>query len=140
MSGTVLVVDDDPAIRLVVKQNLTLEGFEVLEAADGIEAMQQITKAQPGLVVLDVMMPGLDGYAVLEQMRGRKETAEIPVILLTALSSTEEVWEGWNRGVDYYMTKPFDVEELVRFVTYIFEGRGAEAGPGAGPEPPSDTP
>lgn len=121
MTGrTLLVVDDDPAIRLILVQNLKLEGYEVKEAIDGGEALDLIAAEPPDLIILDVMLPVLDGFEVLERLRSKPATAELPVIMLTALSSTEEIWAGWNKGVDYYMTKPFDIEEIIRFIDYIF--------------------
>jgi DNA-binding response OmpR family regulator len=122
MGAKVLVVDDDPAIRRVLLQTLELEGYEVDQAADGEEALTHIAVSFPDLVILDVMMPKLDGFGVVERLRGDPQTSKLPVILLTARSSTEDQWEGWQRGVDYYMTKPFDVEELLRFMEYVFNG------------------
>ncbi|MEO7804626.1 MAG: response regulator, partial [Actinomycetota bacterium] len=79
-----------------------------------------VAASAPDLLVLDVTMPVMDGFQVVEELRSRPETAGLPVILLTALSSNEEIWAGWNKGVDYYMTKPFDIQELIRFIDYIF--------------------
>lgn len=123
MTGkNILVVDDDPAIRKVLAQNLSLEGYEVTTVSDGEEALETVAAAVPDLVILDVMMPRLDGYGVLEKLRAESDTEDLPVILLTAKSSADDVWEGWQRGADYYMTKPFDIEELLRFMDYIFGG------------------
>lgn len=116
----VLVVDDDPAIRRILTLTLELEGYEIETASDGQEALRALGRALPDVVVLDVMMPKLNGFQVLQRMREEPRTADVPVIILTAKAGTEDVWEGWRRGVDYYMTKPFDVEELLRFMEHIF--------------------
>ena len=122
MTRRILVVDDDPSIRRLLNATLELEGYTVATAADGEEALAELPGSNPDVVVLDVMMPKLNGLDVLERIRRNPATATLPVILLTAKSSKEDVWEGWQRGVDYYMTKPFDVEELLRFIEFVLEG------------------
>ena len=117
---TILVVDDDDDIRAVVCHNLEVDGFRVLSAAGGDEAMEILEHDTPNLVILDVMMPVRDGYDVLAELRSRPETAELPVVLLTAKRAESDIWEGWSSGADYYMTKPFEVGELLRFVHYVF--------------------
>jgi DNA-binding response OmpR family regulator len=125
MNRKVLVVDDDPSIRRLLNATLELEGYTVAMASDGEEALAELPTSQPDVVVLDVMMPKLNGLDVLDRIRRNPETATLPVILLTAKSSKEDVWEGWQRGVDYYMTKPFDVEELLRFIEFVLAGGNA---------------
>jgi DNA-binding response OmpR family regulator len=117
---TILVVDDDDDIRAVVCHNLEVDGFRVLSAAGGDEAMEILERDTPHLVILDVMMPVRDGYDVLAELRSRPETADLPVVLLTAKRAESDIWEGWSSGADYYMTKPFEVGELLRFVHYVF--------------------
>lgn len=119
MNKRVLVVDDDQSIQRVLVQTLQLEGYEVATASDGVEAMETLAGQLPDVVILDVMMPKLDGLDVLKRMRADERTQTVPVILLTARSSQEDIWEGWQSGVDYYMTKPFDVEELLRFLSHV---------------------
>lgn len=119
MNKRVLVVDDDQSIQRVLVQTLELEGYEVVTASDGVEALETLAGELPDVVILDVMMPKLDGLDVLKRMRAQERTQTVPVILLTARSSQEDIWEGWQSGVDYYMTKPFDVEELLRFLTHV---------------------
>lgn len=126
MARSVLVVDDDPAIRKVLTTTLELEGYEIDVAVDGEEALARVEERVPDLMILDVMMPKLNGLDVLERLRGQEETSNLPVILLTAKSSQEDQWEGWRRGVDYYMTKPFDVEDLLRFIDFVFSGGSSE--------------
>lgn len=125
MSARVLVVDDDPAILKVLTQTLQLEDYEVITATDGEMALDVLAADIPDLVVLDVMMPKRDGLDVLRTMRADPRTAEIPVVLLTARSSPEDMWEGWQQGVDYYMTKPFDVDELLRFMEHVLSQRSS---------------
>jgi DNA-binding response OmpR family regulator len=125
----VLVVDDDPAIQRVLSQTLQLEGHDITIAGDGQEAIDKLDGYLPDVVILDVMMPRMNGYEVLTKIRSDQRTANLPVILLTAKSSIEDVWQGWHAGVDYYMTKPFDVEELLRFLEFVFAG---------GEQPPPD--
>lgn len=129
MSPKVLVVDDDPAILRLLNQSLEIEGYTVSTATDGEEALAELPRSDPDIVVLDVMMPKLNGLDVLERIRRDPKTASLPVILLTAKSSKEDVWEGWQRGVDYYMTKPFDMEELLRFISYVIEGGDQDSAP-----------
>jgi len=117
---TILVVDDDEDIRKVVSHNLEGEGYHVLTAAGGDEAMDIVKAEQPDLVILDIMMPVRDGYDVLAEIRASPETADLPVVLLTAKRAESDIWEGWSSGADYYMTKPFEVGELMRFVKYVF--------------------
>ena len=119
MNKRVLVVDDDQSIQRVLVQTLQLEGYEVATASDGVEALETLEGQLPDVVILDVMMPKLDGLDVLKRMRSDERTQTVPVILLTARSSQEDIWEGWQSGVDYYMTKPFDVEELLRFLSHV---------------------
>ena len=115
----VLVVDDDPAIRRILSQTLELEEYDIELAADGEEALAAVSSYGPDVVILDVMMPKKDGFDVLKDLRANEATSTLPVILLTAKSSQQDVWEGWNQGVDYYLSKPFDVEELLRFMEYV---------------------
>lgn len=131
MSARILIVDDDPAIRRLLNHSLELEGYLVATASDGEEALAQLPVADPDVVVLDIMMPRMNGLDVLERIRRDPNTADLPVILLTAKAAKEDVWEGWQRGVDYYMTKPFDVEELLRFIEYVLSGGDREAPEGA---------
>ena len=117
---TVLVVDDDDDIRTVLCHNLEAEGYCAIPASSGDEALERVRASRPGLVILDVMMPERDGYDVLAALRSQPETADLPVMMLTARRGEADVWEGWSSGADYYMTKPFDLGELLRFVHFVF--------------------
>ena len=115
----ILVVDDDPGIRRVLTYNLSAEGFEVDAVEDGHQVLGAIESFGPHLLILDVMMPGRDGLDVLSDLREQEDTRSIPVILLTAKATDEEVWAGWQAGADYYVTKPFDLDEILSFVEYL---------------------
>ncbi|MGH2687442.1 MAG: response regulator [Actinomycetota bacterium] len=119
MGRSVLVADDDPNIQRILRLNLELEGYSVTAASDGVEALESLARTPPDIVVLDVMMPRLDGLEVLRRIREEAATAGIPVILLTARSGAEDLWHGWALGVDYYLTKPFDIDDLVRSINRL---------------------
>ena len=116
MTQTILVVDDDAAIRLLARKTLTDAGFEVAEAADGRQAMERLRQGGCDLVVLDVIMPRMDGWDVLRLMRADETMAALPVVMLTVLKEGIDVAAGWNLGADYYMTKPFCPSDLVDVV------------------------
>jgi DNA-binding response OmpR family regulator len=114
--GTVLVVDDEPIVRDVVVRYLERDGFETIEAADGEEAKRILEQESAHLVVLDVMLPGLDG---LELCRWIRSTSDIPVVLLTALGEEHDRIAGLELGADDYVTKPFSARELAIRVANI---------------------
>lgn len=107
-----LLIDDDPLIRQIVRNTLTLDDYEICEAGSGDEGLAQAKLARPDLVLLDVMMPGLDGYEVCHRLRSSPITASVPIILLTALGEISEKVRGMQMGADDYITKPFDPREL----------------------------
>lgn len=111
--STVLVVDDDSDIARFIEINLRLEGFDVLLAADGEEALEVITRAVPDLLLLDVMMPKIDGVELCRRLRADPRTAHVPVIMLTAKSLPVDKVVGLTAGADDYIIKPFDTLELV---------------------------
>lgn len=115
----ILVADDDDDVRRLLTLNLEAEGFEVIGARNGHEAWDLGRDAAPDLAVLDVMMPERDGIDVLTSMKAHPRTKHIPVVLLTAKTSDAEVWEGWRAGADYYITKPFNLDELLHFVDLL---------------------
>jgi DNA-binding response OmpR family regulator len=116
----ILVIDDDPSVRRMVKDTLELEGFDVAVAGDGYAGLRQIELERPDCVVLDVMMPGLDGHGVLTRIRANGGR-HLPVVMLTAAADDGQAWQAWTEGVDYFLSKPFDPEELLRFLDYLFE-------------------
>lgn len=123
----VLWADDDPMIRSVMAMNLEAEGFDVQTVADGDEAYEAAVRNCPDVLVLDIMMPGRDGYTVLRDLRLNPATAEVPVVLLSAKATDAEVWEGWKAGADYYITKPFDPTELTSFIDHLLGGSSPDA-------------
>ena len=106
----ILVVDDEPKIRRIVEQSLRKDAYRVVHACDGIEALQKLETEHPDLVVLDLMMPDMDGFEVCKTMRNRGDNT--PVIILTAKDELEDKAFGFNLGVDDYVTKPFSPSEL----------------------------
>ena len=109
----ILVAEDDPDVRRLVAIALMAEGHEVSSAEDGLQAMQALSESSPDLLVLDVMMPNMDGYDVLEQMAEQGIRGQVRVMMLTARSSERDWARGFEMGCDAYMTKPFDIEELL---------------------------
>ena len=116
----ILMVDDDPAIRDYVGDILELEGHDVRFAADGPSALQALAEERPDCMILDVMMPGLSGHDVLARVRQTDGGPTLPVIMLTAKADEEEGWQAFDGGADYFLAKPFDSEELLRFLNYLF--------------------
>ena len=126
---TVLTVDDELHIRELVRMGLSVHGYTVVEAADGREALEAVTAHQPDLVVLDVMMPGLDGFEVARRIRaGTGPRRDVPIIFLTARDGTADKVAGLRLGSDDYLTKPFSIEELAARVEAVLR-RSGTAGP-----------
>ena len=119
----VLVVDDDAVIRQLVVVNLELEGFEVHTAVDGADCLEQVREIAPQVITLDIMMPKIDGWDVAARLREDPATADIKVIMLTARAQEADVKRGARAGVDYYLTKPFDPDELVGVVRRLAAGQ-----------------
>ena len=119
MSERVLVVDDDDDIVRVVRINLELEGFDVDTAGDGQEALERALAIPPDIVLLDIMMPRMDGLTALRKMRSQPSLASTSIVLLTARGLTEDRVNGLELGADDYVTKPFDVVELVARVKAV---------------------
>lgn len=108
----ILVIDDDNAINELIKVNLELDGHTVIQAYDGIKGFALCKQEIPSLVVLDVMMPEVDGFTVAQRIRKNEETKNVPILMLTALSQINDKVTGFNIGVDDYLVKPFEMEEL----------------------------
>lgn len=113
MDNRIVVIDDDAAINELIKINLELSGYKVAQAYDGIKGFALVKQELPSLVVLDVMMPEVDGYTVAQRIRQCSEISETPIIMLTALSQLNDKVNGFNIGVDDYLTKPFEIDELI---------------------------
>lgn len=120
----ILVVDDDLAINELIKINLELQGYQVIQAFNGTEGFALAKQETPSLVVLDVMMPEVDGYTVAQRIRQCDLISETPIIMLTALSDLSNKVNGFNIGIDDYLTKPFETEELIVRVRALLKRAG----------------
>lgn len=108
----ILVIDDDEAVNELVKINLELAGYNVISARDGISGFAAAKQEQPDLIILDVMMPDVDGYTVAKRIRENPAIKDTPIIMLTALGMLDNKVKGFDIGVDDYLVKPFEIEEL----------------------------
>ena len=117
----VLVIDDEEPIRLLCRVNLQLENMDVLEAADGPTGLDQAREHRPDVILLDVMMPGLDGWRVAEKLLEDDRTNEIPIIFLTARAEFRDRARGLDIGADDYVTKPFNPLELAPLVRQLLD-------------------
>lgn len=118
----VLVCDDERHIVRLIQVNLERQGYTVVTAFDGKEGLEKVRSEKPDLMVLDVMMPYMDGFEVLKTLRREPEYESLPVIMLTAKAQDKDVFEGYHYGADMYLTKPFNPMELVMFVKRIAQG------------------
>jgi CheY-like chemotaxis protein len=114
--GRVLVVDDDEVIRQLIAVNLQLEGFEVATAVDGRDCLERVGEVRPDVITLDVMMPRLDGWVTAMRLREDESTRHIKVVMITARAQEHDVRRGREIGVDAYVTKPFDPNQLIQTV------------------------
>jgi CheY-like chemotaxis protein len=114
--GRVLVVDDDDVIRQLISVNLELEGFEVATAIDGQDCLDKVREVDPVVVTLDIMMPRMDGWEAASKLREDPETSNVKVVLLSARAQEADLQRGSRLGVDAYLTKPFDPDELIATV------------------------
>lgn len=121
MAKQLLVVDDDASLLLAVSDTLRAEGYEVVTARRGAEAMVRVAEALPDLIISDIRMPGMDGYALVRNLRSSPRTRLVPIIFLTAKDETTDRIAGFRTGVDAYVTKPFETEELVAIVKSILD-------------------
>ncbi len=121
---TVMVVDDNPDIVTIVKTILEGKGYGVQSAYSGQEVFNLLKEQKPDLIVLDIMMPQMDGLEVLTRLKGEPSTSTIPVILLTAKVQYEDVLGGYKMGADYYITKPFTSTQLLNGINLLLgEGK-----------------
>jgi CheY-like chemotaxis protein len=118
----VLLVDDEQAIRTICRVNLEGDGLAVLEAKSGAEALEEVRRQHPSLVLLDVMMPGVDGWSVATQLAADPETRDIPVVFLSARAASEDRLRAQALGAVGYVVKPFDPLELAGKVRDVLEG------------------
>ncbi|GIQ70725.1 DNA-binding response regulator [Xylanibacillus composti] len=132
MNKKILVVDDEPSISMLIEFNLKLAGFEVYCVYDGETVFEAIQTFRPDLIVLDLMLPKMDGYQVCKQLRDQKNL--VPIIMLTAMQDLSDKIAGLDNGADDYMTKPFSPQELISRIRAIF--RRTETAPAALPQEP----
>jgi DNA-binding response OmpR family regulator len=118
----ILVVDDDPAIRQLLTDILEMDGHEVRVAVDGLAAVRVLEVLRPACVVLDVMMPGLDGYGVLRTIR-EQEGDPVPVVMLTAAAEPDTAARAWSDGVDYFLAKPFGADQVLDLIDALLGDR-----------------
>jgi DNA-binding response OmpR family regulator len=121
-NAKVLLVDDDPVILKLLQVNFEMEGYKVMTANDGVEGLEKARKERPDIVLLDIMMPRMDGLEVTKALKGDASTKDIPIILLSAKAQASDVQVGKDMGADDYLTKPFDPLELLDRVNELLEG------------------
>ncbi len=126
MAYKILVVDDEPTIVRLMEFILARQGHEMLVAVNGEEALEKIQLHKPDLVLLDIMMPRIDGYEVARRIRANEETAGLPIIMLSAKAQEADIRKGMEVGVNEYITKPFSPDQLVHVVSDYLSRRGKE--------------
>lgn len=116
---SVLIVDDEPMARTILHLMMVQAGYHVSEAEDGYDALEKIRINPPDIMLLDVMMPGMDGFTVCESVRNNDQTSQLPIIFLSAKTNLESINKGFLVGGTEYLMKPISPEELVRHVQYV---------------------
>lgn len=115
-NNRILIIDDEPELIKTLQIRLEAEGYQVLTAYDGIAGLKKAEEEDPDLLILDVVMPGMDGYAVCERMKASPRTRNIPVIMLTAQSMGDDIEKGFEKKADWYMVKPYDNKKLLQII------------------------
>jgi DNA-binding NarL/FixJ family response regulator len=121
MAKRLLVVDDDPGLLLAVSETLRAEGYDVKTARRGAEALIIVAQTMPDLIISDIRMPGMDGYQLVRNLRSNARTRLVPIVFLTAKDEIADRIQGFRSGVDAYLTKPFEPEELAAIVRAILQ-------------------
>ncbi len=124
MSKKVLVVDDEEVIRKFLRIHLINWGYEVKEAVDGVEALEQLGHNDFDVLICDIIMPNKDGWEVLKEVKSNPKMKNIPVIVLTAKDEDSDIFKGYELGADYYITKPFTKAQLLYGLKLMFEEKG----------------
>ncbi len=119
MAQSVLIVDDEPMARTLLRLMLVRAGFKVSEAEDGYDALEKVKISRPDVMLLDVMMPGIDGFTVCETLRADTKTADMPIVMLSAKSDIDSINRGIRAGATRYLTKPISPEDLRRNMTEV---------------------
>ena len=123
MAKKILVADDEPSIVRVLEYRLRHNGYEVIVARDGKKCLEKSRKERPDLILLDVVMPGLNGFEVCKRLKENEETKDIPVIMLTVLATDEDLSQGLESGVACFMSKPFNASDLLDEIKTAIENR-----------------
>lgn len=121
MGWTILVVDDEPDTRALLRLTLELSGYQVLEAVDGIDMLEKVEEQLPDLILLDVMMPRMDGIEACKRMRRNPKTADLPIVILSAKTSVEAIREGLDAGATRYLTKPIARDNLLETIREVLD-------------------
>ena len=122
MAIKVLLADDEEDVKIVLRMFLESKGFEVCTAYDGLDAIDQAKRERPNVILLDVMMPVIDGFEVCKKLKSMPETAKIPVLMLSASSHAESVQKGLDVGAVDYLVKPFEPEHLEKLLRKVVQG------------------
>jgi DNA-binding response OmpR family regulator len=128
----ILVVDDEKEIVRLLQHTLKLKNYDVSSAITGRDALEHIAFDTPDLVILDVMMPVMDGFATLKAIRENPATAQLPVVMLTAKTDADAVAKGWHEGATLYLAKPFAVEDLLACIEAVLKGKDERLPPPPG--------
>lgn len=128
LNPSILIVDDEPMTRNLLRLMLERAGFNILEAEDGLKALEAVAQDRPDLLILDVMMPNMDGITVCETLRAQAETAVLPIILLSARTSPEAVRTGLEAGANVYLGKPVGREDLIHTVREVLAAVPSQVG------------
>lgn len=126
MNCSVLVVDDELEIRQLLSTMLTMMGYQAYMAENGLDALKKIPECQPDILILDVMMPRMDGLELCRQLRGSQNTADLPIIMLSGKAHQEAIQEGLDAGANRYLLKPTGLNELMRNINEVLEEAGAK--------------
>lgn len=119
--GRILVIDDDPTLNALIRQSFHAKGYEVITALNGVEGLKLAYRSHPDIIVLDIMMPDLDGYETCRRLR---EISEVPVLMLTAMTAEENLVRGFEAGADDYVKKPFSLKELEMRISALIKRSG----------------
>jgi len=117
----VLAIDDENDVLLIVSASIKSEGYDVVTASDGMEGLRKAKEEKPDVILLDLMMPQMDGFEVLEKLREQPETMDIPVVMLTGLSDREKIREAIEKGTQYYVVKPFEIHDLLSKIKIAYK-------------------
>src|SRR5581483_9766358 len=128
----VLIADDDESIRVLIRDNLASEGFDVAEAADGLECVEKTKKLRPAVVLIDIDMPKMDGWDACKHIRSMAETKQIPVLMLSAHTERQNRERAVSCGASHFLPKPIAIEQLLSIIKSLTRGAHVRPGPGRG--------